>query len=176
MTIICAITDGKKTWVGADGLAVNNDTIINGIQKWSFAHNWGVASAGDFKTNNILEQNKLDLFDRLGNPVQFVERVRGLFSDYNTDTDVGPKLFGQNLILACQHSIWMIDTALAIIPIQKNMLWADGSGRRYGIGAGNLQKDDRLHKDRIKSALYGAMKHDISCGGKIMIRCLTPTQ
>ena len=176
MTIICAITGGKETWVGADSLANNNDTVMNGIEKWAFSDGWGAASAGCFKTNNLLNDNKENLFDRLSTAKEFVGRLTDLFSDYNTDTDVGPKLFGQNIILVNHKAVWMLDTSLAYVCIPKGYLWADGSGRGFGIGAGNLKNDSRSHKERVKAALYGAIEHDITCGGKMMIRSLTPNQ
>lgn len=170
MTIICAISDGKETWVGADSMAVGNGAMINSIEKWSFAHGWAAGAAGNLKTINLLHENADKLFDRLSGPGEFVARLATMFEGYNTDSEQGPKSFGQDIILASQNGVWSICETLSYVHIPRNHLWADGYGGHFGLGAGNLKGDSRTNEERVRAAVYGAISNTNRCGGEIMVR------
>lgn len=172
MTIICALHDKGRTFIGADSQAVNDRTLLGDVEKWIEHDGWAVGVAGNYRTHCLLCNNAESLFKYIDGPGDFVCRVRDLLKqeDYNTDNDEGPKSYGQNFILAHSTGVWSVCTSFSVVAIPEGRLWADGSGRELGVGAGNLEGDKRSAGQRVRAAVYAATSNSTHCGGQIMVR------
>ena len=114
----------------------------------------------------------MKLFKNLTGPVLFVDRAEKLFANFNTDNEEGPKCYGQEMILATPGKVWSITAELSYIEIPKGLLWADGSGRGYALGAGYAFSGKP--EAAVLVAIEAAINFDKSCGGEAIVECLAP--
>ena len=170
MTTVCAVhIEGDGTWVGSDRQQTFDDTRIMGTPKWFGAYGWAVASAGNARTHNLLEQNVDAIFNKVADVAMVVDRLLTMFEDhnYNHDEDEGPRTFGQDLIVCAPkkegRGIWGIASCGAYWPVPINTLWAEGSGRSFAIGAAMFVSGGR---EKCEAALAAAIQYDIYSGGE----------
>lgn len=168
MTIIAAVRDPERriTWIGSDTLAVQGGTKMLGCPKWVVRKPWAVGVAGNLRTTNVIAAHANDLLNGLAGAYDFTCRARGLLQQdgYNTDTDEGAKAYGQNMILAHPGRVWSICVAFGVFDIPGGEVWADGSGRAYGLGAGHVAKGGP--RARLRAAVEAAIRYDDQCGGE----------
>lgn len=172
MTIICALHEKGRVWIGSDSLVTGADVVLGNAEKWVERDGWAIGSAGHYRTNCLLSRNADALFKHLDGQDDFVERVRELIrdDDYTPDDESGPKAYGQNFILAHRSGVWSVSISFSLVQISEGRLWAEGSGWELGIGAGNLENERRSAENRVRAAVYAAINNSVYCGGEIMVR------
>lgn len=176
MTVIAAISNGTRTCIGSDTIAVNNGTVMHNGPKWIVAEDlaWAVGHAGCKRTFTLLSQAGSTLFAGCSNEQHMVDRLREIMlgDNYNTDSYKGPKCFGEQFIIASPSRVWSVSTCLGLLTIPNGELWADGSGRAYALGAGNFG-GHHDHMARLHAALEAAIRYDDGCGEPTWTRGLS---
>jgi len=153
-------------------MANNGGTKMYGVPKWFIRGSWAIGHAGDARTYALIAANADDILADLNGAFDFTYRMREVLDKdgYNTDTDEGPKSYGQNMILAHTSGVWSICTAFSIIEIPDGELWADGAGRAYALGAGYAVTGNADH--RIRAAINASIRYCDGCGGEVWMETL----
>lgn len=172
MTVIVACRDGGTVWIGSDTQANNADTVVGPVEKWIIRKPWAVGVAGNWRTLNVLQANADDLFDGLAGAYDFTCRARGLLErdGFNAEQNVGPKEWGQEMILAHPGGVWSVCNSFSIVEVPEGQVWADGSGRAYALGASFACKGSA--KERVRTAVKAAIRYSSACGGEVFLRSL----
>ncbi len=160
--------DGKRTWIGSDTQAEAGGTRLSVEQKWVRFGTWALGIAGDRRVQCICEAHAKRLFDDLPGAFDFTERFYDLLKEYDFDLSPSPgdscPVTGQNLILANPSELWTVLGCLAPIPVE---LWADGSGRNFGLGAMHAMRGIDDAERVLKAGLAAAFEYDAGTGGEI---------
>jgi len=172
MTVVCALSGGGETWIGSDTQAGSDGTRLLSVEKWAVRGEWAVGHAGNLRMTNLLREHADTVLADLDGPHEFTLRARRLMEDdgFNSDTEEGPKIWGQQFVLAHPRGVWSICTGLSVIEIPAGELWADGSGRAFALGAGHVIEDSA--EARGRGALSAAILYDVGCGGDMWMHHL----
>ena len=174
MTIIVAVRDAHKqeTWIASDTMATQGDTLMYGASKWVVRKPWAAAIAGDYRAMNVLAAHADDIMSGLSGAYDFTLRMRGALIDdgFNSDQEDGPKGYGTDFILAHPGGVWAISQAFSIVEIPDNEVWADGSGRAYGLGAAHACNGSP--KQKVQAAVKAAIRYSDGCGGEVRVQKL----
>ena len=175
MTIICAYTDGKKTWIGSDTQVTGGNHISYIERKWCVVGSWASGDSGSVRTGNVLEQYKDELLGGLNTPWEFSKRLQERFEKERFHPDLqsrgdegGPIDWGQDILLAKPGKIWVLDSELGIVKFGKNEPVAYGCGFEYALGAGYVAREAGIKGLTIvEYMLESAVEYDPYCGGKL---------
>lgn len=167
MTVIAAVQDPESncTWIGADSMTNYAGTCLYTTQKWVTWNGWGIASAGDHRTNSLLLEHVDRILGEASTHFEVAENVRSMLQEdgYNQDHEEGAQSFGQQMIIANHDGVWAVSPSFALIDIKPGELWADGSGRAFALGAAYSVKAGP--REKIEAAIDAAIRYDDSCGG-----------
>lgn len=116
---------------------------------------------------NLLHANAKPLLDDLDGAFDFTDRLKDMFVEdgFNTDSEEGPKSYGQQVILAHHSCVWSVGVALDIVKIPAGEFWADGSGRAYGLGVAAAFYPGNAEAI-VRKAVEVAIRYCDRCGGK----------
>lgn len=173
MTIICAITDGKKCFIGSDTQSVGGGVLMDCGPKWIVQGGWAVGVAGDQRLADIIRAD--DILRDLETPWQFTERLRASYKEYDVAPaerrDGGAPSYNSLYLLATPHRVWEVYECLAVTPVRDGKLWALGSGAQCALGAGYAMKR-RQPKQIVTMAVEAAIEICSRCGGDVWVECL----
>jgi hypothetical protein len=188
MTIICAYTDGKHTWLGSDtaGTYYYGSSLMarESGPKWVLSSNnaWAYGNVGDGAVSAWIKANAGRLLDFgsevmpavVNPPAAFVARLQEVYEALkmrgNYDGDEAVPHWRNQGILATAGKIWEIDSCLAFSEAPADTLCAAGSGKPWALGAGYGWR--RVYGDRtspealIEVALDAAIRFDMQIRGK----------
>lgn len=124
---------------------------------------------------NIIQSNRNKILTNIKYPEDFVNKLIKVFDEYDTGISGHEdfvKNYGQNMLLCRKNgAVYHIDPLLAISEIPENVLWAEGSGADFAVGAG-FASTDKSSEERIKLAVGAAIEYSTSCGGSIFYKKL----
>jgi hypothetical protein len=180
MTIICAYTDGKHTWLGSDTVGVVN--IGNSLHpvecgpKVAMAHGWAFGVVGDAYAGDLVEAARVGLFDELDKYERpertFVGRLHGVWREGGIQPVYGGDAVGSfhnSGLLMCAGRIWDIDSNGATAAIPARTLFARGSAMPWAAAAAygyQRAKPDTSPEVLIDVALDAAIRFDMQIRGK----------
>lgn len=173
MTVIAAAWDGKgQAVIGSDSIATMDGTQIPSGPKIVRRGKWAAGFAGNRRVWAVAKAHEDRLLDHLAGAYDFTLRMRELLreDDWNADTEEGPKSYGQQVVLAHPYGVWSISMSFDICEIPAGMVWADGSGRAYALGAGNAVSGSL--EERVRAAIESAVRFDEGCGGAVQMESL----
>lgn len=165
MTIIAAVSNGKKAWIGSDtwsdrGSGAVETREFKGLQTpgWVIGHT-GLCSSLQLIT---FEMSKLshEVQASYSDPVRFAEWLRQF--DLSGDEPF-------NRFLHVQPSrVSIIDNHLFTYPIETEVILTIGSGEEYAQGA-LWRKLPKKFRRRVEVAIMAAIDMDEHCGGEPVI-------
>jgi hypothetical protein len=180
MTIICAYTDGKSTWLGSDtaGTAQMGNSILPSDvgSKWTIRNGWAFGMVGD-EVAGIMVHEKADmLFDGLSESqtpaALFAQRLRPVFREYGFVSDRG-RLSVPNWensgILATAGYFWDFDGTTAYTLKPAGELFARGGAMPLGLAAAwayQRGQPSATPETLIDVALDAAARFDVQIRGK----------
>jgi ATP-dependent protease HslVU (ClpYQ) peptidase subunit len=173
MTTICALREpGRGVWIASDSMATNNETKILGVEKWIVREPWAIGFAGDARTGHLAAHNADAILDNPTSAWQVSNRIREVLraDGYSHDgSDYGAQNYGQSMIIAHYSGVWRVDCCFSATALQDGQFWADGSGRRYALGAAHalMATAGVAAETVIRSAVAAAIKYDSGSGGEI---------
>lgn len=172
MTIVCAIHDGRETWIASDSRANDGHRYFDLVEKVIIHGEWALCCAGDYRTTTLakLHAGKL-LGDGLDGPEELTGRLRDLFDGHGYDkrqNNVGAPDYGQAFILARPGKVWDICPTLSIIEYPPYKLLAVGLGCEFAAGAAFVAgREDLPHQERARLAVMAACVGSTGCGGQL---------
>lgn len=173
MTVIAAICSSKSgsTWIGSDTMVCSGDLKLIVGSKWILREPWAIGVAGHLRTINLFQHHVGTLLNDLPDVYEFARRARDILKSdgygEGKDND-GPPQFGQMTMLARPDAVWTIGADFSVLPLPRDKLWAEGSGRDLAIGAAHAlgtSHADLPDKDLVRCAIETAILYDSSCGG-----------
>lgn len=167
MTILCAITDGKETWIGSDTQATEGDQLIYSVgSKWTQVGQWWIGVAGDWRTTCILREAdwpKIDTIVRLAREVRSVIEEDG----FQKKEGYGPTHYGSHFLVVRAGEVWRLASDFSYIKIVRNELTAQGGGEQFAFGAAYALRHQAAPLIRLVTALRAACHYDNGCGGDL---------
>jgi hypothetical protein len=187
MTIICAYTDSKHTWLGSDTAAVAN--MGNSLypadvgSKWTIFNGWAFGMVGDDLASKMIADHAPVLFDELPPDAPFAaglftERLRELFAKYGFrpvyGNDACPN-WQSSGILATAGRFWDVDGTTSYTAKPAGELFARGGAMPIALGAAygylRAQRDSGTAysvrpESLIDVALDAAIRFDMQIRGK----------
>lgn len=184
MTTICAVrVPGAGVFIGADSLAVNCGTKMTGVRKWIVREPWAVGIAGDMRAINVVARDADAIFDPVGaggppGAMTVADRIRHALREDGFvpegGSDGGAQNLVQQMIIAHPGGLWSIGAGFDLVDIPDRMLWADGSGRAFAIGAGRVlmpaSTTEQEVEETVRQAVEVAMQFDNHTGGEVFVQ------
>ena len=168
MTTICAVRDGKRTWIGSDTMGQTGGTRIDVGPKWVKSGGWAVGIAGNHRVQTLCESQSAVLFKNLESPFEFTGRFHTLLKedgfDLSPTKDRANPNTGQDLLLATASGLWLIVADLSVTSVER---WCEGSGHGYGLGAMFAMREIHEPERVLRAALAAAFESDAGTGGEI---------
>lgn len=180
MTTIVALHTGTELWIGGDSRVTGSDSVLPAsVQKWQIGNGWAVGTSGHTRGLKVLG----DAFgacypiDKDAPPPTAHAIVTALrdavcADDWNSDIERGPKRYGAVFIFASREGVFDIDECFGVVQVDRDKLWARGSGMDFALGAdAALRLAKLVHPGhRVKLALEAAAECDTGTGGALMSR------
>jgi ATP-dependent protease HslVU (ClpYQ) peptidase subunit len=169
VTTICAVRDGKRTWIGSDTLGSREGLRAVCGHKWVRFGAWAIGHSGDLRALNIMRHHAKRLLDDLDEPFEFTARLMDVLRDCDYDLSAHKgqhtPCTGQSLILANPGNVWRLCDTLSFSPNEH--YWADGSGQEYALGAMFAMREIKDAERVLRAGLAAAMEYDAGTGGEI---------
>jgi hypothetical protein len=174
MTIICAISDGTRTIIGSDTLAVstNGDKSYTG-PKWVLAGPWAIGIAGPLYYHRVVQAHREDVAGRLNSADEpswgLAVALAALFKEHECKPrgdDYGALFWGGWFMLADAKRIWTFDSTLSSVQAPTGTLAAEGSGCDFAKGVAFAVKHEPADR-QVETAIKAAMEFDNGCGGEV---------
>ncbi|WP_306252362.1 hypothetical protein [Parvularcula sp. IMCC14364] len=175
MTIITALCESDKIWLGENtAVTVGDAILVDGTSKWSAFGDWYLGGAGDSVQIDILRLNSDDLSKPDMDARKIAQTIRDIFKEHDIaakDEEDASARYGISCILAHKNGrVFDLDPSLAISPIPEGKLWASGSGRDYALGAdAALQGLSLSAEERMNRATNAAIACDVNCPGEARV-------
>lgn len=172
MTIVTALYDGQKTWLGHNDSATVGDTVIPSVlTPWLFVGEWALGITGESAQQTLLECHRDRLAEAGTEAHKVVCAMQEVFSDFGhttqDDDDASPSYKIWCILAHKNGQIWDVDARLALTPIPPNKLWARGSGTDYALGADQILAGMQVtSEERIYRATAAAIACDVYCPGQ----------
>lgn len=178
MTIICALTDGKQTWIGSDQQTTFGAERAFYGPKWIQLGQWWIGFSGSTRARFLTEQYANH--DAAISPWGIANEIRRLLREdgWQPKEEKGDSpSYEVSAIIARPGEIWMTDDGLTPYPHPVNELAANGGAGRYALGAAwpMLKYRDVGHPRYeviIRNAIEAAIAYDIQCGGEPWVKLL----
>lgn len=179
MTTICAVrVPGAGVFIGADSQAVNCGTKMPGVRKWIVREPWAVAVAGDMRAINVVARDADTILENPAGAMTVADRVRQALRDDGFVpegcNDGGAQNLAQQMIIAHPGGVWSLGAGFDVVEVPDRMLWADGSGRGFAIGAGYALMPGADTVDDVEQvvrrALEAAAAFDNHTGGELFVQ------
>jgi hypothetical protein len=181
MTIICAYTDGKNTWLGSDTAGVAN--MGNSLyaaevgSKWTIRAGWAFGMVGDDLAATMIAENADWFFGELSESktpaALFTQRLRQKFAEYGFQParrDDSCPNWQSSGILATAGYFWDVDGTTAYTLKPRHELFARGGAMPLGLAAAyGYQRAAGMDADPatlIDVALDAANLFDMQIRGK----------
>jgi hypothetical protein len=180
MTIICAYTDGKSTWLGSDtaGIANMGHSLYpcDAGSKWVIRHGWAFGCVGDNLFDCVVRENAEKLFDGLATSQTpaglFAWRLRPLFVEYGfmpVKRDESCPQWQNSGILATAGYFWDFEGTTAYTLKPAGELFARGCAMPLALGAAwayQRGQPSATPETLIDVALDAAARFDVQIRGK----------
>lgn len=177
MTIIVALNTDRGTIVGYnDGWELAGTPVAGTAIPWIFFGDWALGITGESSVQRLLAYK---LRDYSGNDDPFA--LISAIGDLLVDNYVGSKsdneyvtTYGIYSILAHKDGrIWDVSGCLSLAEIPKGVVWAQGSGADYAIGA--CYAIDSLNQGiseerKLTLCIEAAIKSDVHCVGTAKLK------
>lgn len=183
MTIVCAVTDGKRTWIGSDRQMTTSVDFAIQLRdgKWvETPSGWWVGSSGWGRLTNLVECCVERSYDAHG----LAQRLRTLIVADGweaCDSDEGPRQYNSRMLLARPGELWTVDSAGHVLRHPDHELAAIGDaepvavGAAHGFRAGVTMARDRhgVHPrtygqigpmELVHEAIQAARRYSAGCG------------
>jgi ATP-dependent protease HslVU (ClpYQ) peptidase subunit len=183
MTIVCAITDGERTWIGSDRQVTTNGDMAIQLRegRWTeLPSGWWVGHSGWSRMTNLIELCTADDYS----PCELAAAVRDHVKADGwkpSDVDEGPVQHNGRLVLAKPGEVWTVDSSLAVLRHPDHELAAIGDADQFAVGAahgfraGVTMARDRhgVHPrtygqigpmDLVHEAIQAARRYSAGCG------------
>ena len=164
-TLVGLHVPGQGTWFGSDTGFSTAELRIPGIPKWIQNSRWALGAAGDAYTIELITLNR-DALLRGAYPRDVSLALQKMMKDdgYSpkTPSEGGAVTWGQTFLLASSTGLWSIDETLNACPMPAHLLWAEGSGQSYALGAGlAAQALAAKPAERVRLALQASCQFDL---------------
>lgn len=183
MSVVVAIKDGSRVWVGCDSQVTSGytkSTLKSQMKIWKPEDDNEIVMGlvGDLRDSNILSTAKewIEELPKLKNEVNFKYIVRNLvpkiFKELNSfgrmKTKDGMQFIESNIIFAYKDKAFNIYYDGTVT--EMNDILADGSGHRLCLGAWNGLKDKDIPiKDKLVQVIKAACQNDLYVNYPIII-------
>lgn len=197
MTIIAAIRDplSDTTWIGSDTRGCRGSIYSDVGFKWVRYGEWAVGNSGNLRAQNVMMAHAEELFVGLSGAYLFTTRARRLLKEDGFDRDKYSfsEDLNQSMILAHPKGLWSIGSDFSIVEVPAGVLWAEGSGREFALGAFHALQATRLGFDDmtqfmpeslrteigenlVRKSIEAAIAYDTGCGGRVIVEALIDGQ
>lgn len=189
MTIVCAITDGKRTWIGSDRQVTtsNGEAVRLREGKWTQTPSgWWVGVSGWGRMVNLVECCVEASYDAHG----LAARIRGMLAADGWApmcVDEGPRQYNSRMLMARTGELWMADSSGHVLRHPDHDLAAIGDAEPIAVGAargfvrgvGLARERHGVHPrtfgqvkpiDIVEAAVEASIEHSAGCGMGIWLR------
>ena len=181
MTLICAITDGKDTWLGSD----THSVLERGAgalrasycgSKWAINGEWAYANTGDAVVSDLIAARFAYLTGDLTAATAALLFPARLQADIYEKLGLRPgygegehaPVWGNQGLLATKGCVWAITQDMTCRPIPHLSLEASGSAAPWAIGAAWARQQGIAWtmQDIVHIALDAGIAFDMQIRGK----------
>ena len=175
MTIICAVydADARKFLLGCNSGALLGEVVLpeHGT-KWLRFANWAIALSGRGVARDAVDMERAKFPNQTSDISQIVSFLRAALLKFDLgETRDGAKDFDISALVA--HSggdLFHLDSRLAVSRIPRGVMWAEGSGMDYALGAEAALKTKGFSpQERLETAVLTAIDLDSGCPGEPII-------
>lgn len=177
MTIICALTDGERTWVGSDSRTSFGSLAYDISPKVKRVGDWLIAASGPTRAAYLTERSA----DRLVSGAtihSLADRLRRLLHKDGwkvREADGESGSISASWLVARPGMLWEVCCDFTVIPLPPGVLWATGSGDRLALGAGHALEGLGVEPEKIvRTGVEAAIRFDSGCGGEVRMEVLMP--
>lgn len=182
MTVICALFDADRqdVWLGCNDGVLFGDTRMPGAKKnkWLQFGNWALGITGSAVVINALERIREHFPVDERSPLTITDFLRAAFDDVELGTreDDDPSVHYpfSGIMAHGSGRIWDVDGYMVVDEIPPDVLWANGTGMQYALGADFPTAAKNLApEDRVRQALEASIFYDTNCPGQPIVQKLT---
>lgn len=175
MTIVCALRDGPRVWLGSDRQETvgHSERAIMPHGKWLLGKTWAMGISGEARLRDLLLARSF-LLDEPGTAFDVGERLKAILKDDGfkpREEEFKPLNWGFGFILARPGELYEVDCVMHA----RETDWAvRGSGADYGTGVYFAMTFAAMstHRSVIETAIRAAIAYDTGCGGEPWVYCL----
>ena len=169
MTILAALNEGEKTYIGCDTAAIHPQHGLEDIgPKWIVWEDSAIGVSGLLTGYCLLQQHMTEpdsVYDA-------VDQIKEILKDSEIELERmrGWPIWDCWTLYATPYGIWEIGDAFTVRRTKPGELVLMGSGMDYAKGADHVLESDpfplRKPKYRVKQAIEIAIALDHVCGGE----------
>ena len=170
MTIICAYTNGKYTWLGSDTVSIlerrGSLCPVPVACKWVIHNGWAYGQAGDAVVAEWVCHTARKLMRGLNvnnAAIVFPARLQDIYLSLKMQD------WSNNGILACAGAVWSVNGDLSCKLLPSRQMHAVGCGALWAIGAAwgfQQAKPEADPETLMDVALGAAAQFDMQIRGK----------